>query len=114
MVDEFKIKIIGSEDKSLQLLGELLSNNTSRKIIRLLISKESYTNEIAKNLKLRVSLVIHHLKKLEELGIVEVSYKKIVKKGNEHRYFRMNPYIFLAPNSTVEDIHTKGITKFYF
>lgn len=114
MEDEFKIKIFGNDEKSLQLLGELLSNKTSRMIIRLLIDQESYTNEIATKLDLRVSLVIHHLKKLEALELLVISYKKIIKKGTDHRYFKMNPYLFLAPNSTSDEILTKGIQKFYF
>lgn len=114
MVEEFKIKIFGNDEKSLKLLGELLGNDTSRRIMRYLIVNESYTNQIATKLDLRVSLVIHHLKKLEQLGMIEVSYKEITKKGTKHRFFRMNPYFFLAPNTTPEDICTKGITKFYF
>ena len=39
-----KIKIFSSEDEKLKLLGELLSNKSSRDIIKLLIDKEMYTN----------------------------------------------------------------------
>ncbi len=103
-----KIKVFDAEDKYLKLLGELLSNDTSRKIIRMLIQKESYTNEISKKLDIRVSLVIHHLKKLEQLGVLEITHKQIVRKGNDHRYFRMVPGIFLMPNETKEEIHKSG------
>ena len=33
-----EVKVFGSDDRSLKLLGELLSNDTSRKIIRCLAS----------------------------------------------------------------------------
>jgi len=61
-----KIKVFSSEDEKLKLLGELLSNKSSRDIIKLLMNEEQYTNEMANKLDLRPNLVIHHLKKLEE------------------------------------------------
>lgn len=114
VVDEFKIRIFDNDDVSLKLLGELLGNDTSRRIMRFLIENESYTNQIATKLNLRISLVIHHLKKLEALDMIQISYKVIRKKGSKHRFFRMNPYFFLAPNTTAQEICTRGITKFYF
>lgn len=109
-----KIKIFDDEDNKLKLLGELLSNDTSRRIIKMLIGKESYTNEISKKLDIRVSLVIHHLKKLEELGVLEITHKQIVRKGNNHRYFRMIPGLFLVPSKTKEEIEESGFLKKFF
>jgi len=112
--DESKVKIFSSNDNDLKLLGELLSNDSSRSIIRLLIDKEMYTNEIATKLDMRVSLVIHHLKKLEELGLLELNRKKIVKKGNDHRFFRMKSNIFIFPNNSKEEIEEKGLLQRIF
>ncbi len=109
-----KIKVFDAEDNKLKLLGELLSNDTSRRIIKMLIQKESYTNEISKKLDIRVSLVIHHLKKLEQLGVLEINHKQIVRKGNNHRYFRMVPGLFLVPNETKEEMEKNGILKRIF
>lgn len=103
-----KIKVFSSEDEKLKLLGELLSNKSSRDIIKLLMNKEHYTNEIAKKLDLRPNLVIHHLKKLESLGLLETTKKRIVKKGNEHRYFRINLNLFITSNNTKDEIEKKG------
>lgn len=114
MEHEFKIKIIDSDEKSLIAFGQILCNRTSLKIIKLLIEKESYTNEISVILKINVSLVIHHLKKLEKLGILEITEKSLVKRGKNHRFFRMNPYIFVSPANTTEDIINHGIQKFIF
>lgn len=109
-----KIKVFSSEDEKLKILGELLSNKSSRDIIKLLMNKECYTNEIAKKLDMRVSLVIHHLKKLRELGLLEVKNKKIVKKGNEHRYYRVAPNLFVVANQTNEEIQEKGMLRKIF
>lgn len=109
-----KVKVFSSNDENLKLLGELLSNKSSRDIMRLLTDKEMYTSEIANKLDLRVNLVIHHLKKLEELGLLEVKNKKIVKKGNEHKFFRMIPNLFITPNKTKEEIEEKRIFQKIF
>lgn len=109
-----KIKVFSSDDEKLKILGELLSNKSSREIIKLLMEKEYYTNEIADKLDLRTNLIIHHLKKLEELGLLEITQKKIVKKGNDHRYFRMIPNLFLHPSETSEEMTQKKTLKKIF
>lgn len=109
-----KIKVFSSDDEKLKMLGELLSNKSSRDIIRLLSEKEMYTNEIADNLKLRPNLVIHHLKKLEDLKLLEINYKKILKKGKDHRYFRMTPHLFISTNQDKDRDNKKGIKYRFF
>ncbi len=108
-----KIKIFGSDD-DLKSLGELLSNETSRKIIKNLMENQMYTNEIATKLDMRVSLVIHHLKKMESLGLLEITDKKIKRKGEKHRFFTMNSDIFVTLDKTKEDFEKKGILKRIF
>ncbi|QMU55033.1 MAG: ArsR family transcriptional regulator [Nitrosopumilus sp.] len=113
-VNFHKIKVFSSYDEKLKLLGELLSNKSSRNIIKLLMDGEYYTNEIANKLDLRPNLVIHHLKKLEELGLLEITNKKIVKKGNQHRYFKINPSLLITPKYTKDEIKKNGIFQKMF
>jgi len=111
--DDNKIKIFASDD-NLKVLGELLSNETSRKIIKNLMEHQMYTNEIATNLDIRINLVIHHLKKLEELGLLEIVNKKIKRKGEKHRFFKINFDIFVTLDKNKEEIEKKGILKRIF
>ena len=108
-----KIKIFSSNE-SLKLLGELLSNKSSRDIIGLLVEKERYKNEIATVLNLKLNLVSHHLEKMELIGLVETSYKKITKKGEDHKFFRVNPKIFIMPNHSEKMIKEKGVLRKIF
>ncbi len=85
-----------NDDKNMKLLGEVISSNTCQKIIYNLMTKEMYTNEISTKLDMRVSLVIHHLKKLEKLGILEITVKQIDGKGLDHRFFKINTQIFIT------------------
>jgi len=111
--DENKIKVFASDD-NLKSLGELLSNETSRKIIMNLMASEMYTNEIATKLDIRVSLVIHHLRKLEELGLLEIIDKKIKRKGEKHKFFKMNFDIFITLDKNKDEIKENGILKRIF
>ncbi len=109
-----KIKVFYSEDDKLKIFGELLSNKSSRDIIKFLIEKERYTNEIAKKLEIRPNLVIHHLKKMEELGLLEITEKKISKNGNKHKFYKMIPNVFISPNYSKQEFEKKVMFKKIF
>lgn len=108
-----KIKVFATDD-NLKALGELLSNDSSRSIIYNLMTREMYTNEISTKLDMRVSLVIHHLKKLEDLGLLEITEKKIKRKGQEHRFFKIKSNIFVVLDNTKTEIKEKGILSKIF
>ena len=106
---EDRISVFTSDDKSLKLLGELLGNDTGRKIIRCLIERQMYTSELATKLGIPISLVIHHLKKLEELNLVDVEEKRITRKTKNHKFFRMTGKFFVLPNDSKDDINETGM-----
>ena len=108
-----KIKVFSSDDEKLKVLGELLSNKSSRDIIRLLIEKEMYTNEIAKKLELRPNLVIHHLQKMGSVGLLEITNKKITRKGEEHKFFRIPDGMIIFPQKPQGSIRNNSIRKVF-
>ena len=107
------IKAFYIDDESLKLLGEIFSNKTGRLMFRLLSEKEYYTNELANKLNITVSLTIHHLKKLEVLGLVEIKNKKIIPNGIERRFFKIKSEIFIS-KSTREKSEEKGLLQRIF
>lgn len=109
-----KIKVFYSDDEKLKIFGELLSNKSSRDIIKLLTEKEMYANEITNILDIRPSLVVHHLKKLEDVGLLIVTHKKIKKKGIDHKYYKMIPNVFVASTQTKNKIDKNGFVKKFF
>ncbi len=106
-----RIKVFFSDDEKLKLLGELLSNKSSRDIIKLLIDKEGYTNEIANKLELKVSLVIHHLQKMESIGLLEITNKKIARNGEMHRFFRIPTGMLILPTESKEKVNNELFKK---
>ena len=97
-----EIKVL-STDESLKILGELLSNESSRKMIKALIDRSMYANEIARDLELRPNLVVHHLRKMESIGLLEITSKKIIRKGVERRHFRIAKGLLVLPGTQNKD-----------
>ena len=79
-------------DQKLNMLGQLLGNVTSRRIIELISDQELYLAEItnAANI-IRTSTTIHHLKKLLKLEMVTVTNKKLHRRQKEHKHYKMKP-----------------------
>ena len=107
------IKVFSSEDGKLKILGELLSNKSSRDIIRLLIEKEMYINEIAKKLELRPNLVIHHLQKMQSIGLLAITNKKIIRKGENHRFFKIPAGMMIFPTKSESDTGNGFLKKIF-
>lgn len=93
----------GKDDTKLKILGELLSNDTSRTILILLKENEMYKQQIAKEIGIGVSTVIYHISKMEEIGLVFKSQKKIVRKGQEHNFYKISPKISIDLTKTQPD-----------
>ncbi len=110
-----EIEIITDDDDTLKILGELLANKTSRDLMKFLMSKSEYKKKISDELGVPFSLVEHHLKKLEKLGLVKITNKKLIKGGVLHKTYKITADgIFLMLNTTKKEIDEKGILKRIF
>jgi len=91
-----KIKVFSIEEESLAKLGLALRNDKCRKIIILLSKNQMYVNQIADNLKIGVNIVSDQVKVLRELGLLIITRKPIVRKGNDHNYYKLKTDIFIS------------------
>lgn len=108
---DVEIKVI-SQEESLKILGELLSNETSRNLMRFLMNKSAYKKKISDETKLAFPLVEHHLKKMEKLGLVKITNKKLIKGGVPHKTYKITADgIFLMLNTTDEEIEKNSVIK---
>lgn len=113
--ESLETKIFGYDDESLRDLGNILSNISSRKIIKLLINKEMYVNEIAYTLGIKPNVVIFHIKKLVKTGLVTVTNKELKRKGIKHKHYRMTTLnFFVNIDKTQTEIHESGFLKRIF
>lgn len=111
---DVEIKVI-SDEESLKILGELLSNQTSRDIMKFLMNKSAYKKKISDELNVSYSLIEHHLKKMEKLGLVKITNRKLIKKGVPHKTYKITADgIFLMLNTTEEEVEKSGVLKRIF
>lgn len=114
MKDKTEIKIFVDDEESLKILGELLSNKTSRDLIKFLMNKSTYKKKIADELGIPFSLIEYHLKKLEKLGLVKITNKKLTKKGIFHKNYKISAEGIFITFNTKEMIREEGILKRIF
>ena len=111
---DIEIEVIADDD-SLKILGELLANKTSRDLMKFLMNKSTYKMKISDELGVSFSLVEHHLKKLEKLGLVKITNKKLIKGGVLHKTYKITgDGIFLMLNTTNDEIRDKGTLRKIF
>ncbi|MEW6042979.1 MAG: winged helix-turn-helix domain-containing protein [Thermoproteota archaeon] len=82
-----KVEILSTDDEKIKLIGSLLSNDASRSILKLLFEQEMTANDIAKKTGMLLSLVIFHLQKMQEAGIVTISKIGKNSKGHDMKYY---------------------------
>jgi len=91
-----EIRVLSSDDEKIKVVGEVLANESSRTILRLLSSiDEMTTNQISQEIDLSIPLVSHHLKKMQEAGVVKVSRVGTSVKGQKMKYYCATNQSFL-------------------
>ena len=112
------VEIISTHDEKVKIVGEILSNDSSRKILNLLnASNEMTINEIAQKTGLSLSLVTHHLKRMQSAQVVKVSKVGRSVKGHKMNYYSTTNQSFLIVPSK-EPVHSivsslKKFSKFF-
>ncbi|MEO9277337.1 MAG: winged helix-turn-helix domain-containing protein [Nitrososphaera sp.] len=81
------IEILSTEDEKIKLIGNLLGNDSSRAILKLLLEKEMTANEIAQKTEQLLSLIIHHLQKMQEAGMIRITKTVKNTKGHDMKFY---------------------------
>lgn len=93
---EDDVEIISADDDKIKLVGEIFSNDSSRKILKLLSNDNEMTaNEIAQRNNMSLALTIHHLKRMQTAKMIKVSKTGISAKGQEMKYYAATNQSFL-------------------
>ena len=112
------VEIISTQDEKAKIVGEILSNDSSRKILNLLNGSNEFTlNEIAQTTGLSLSLVTHHLKRMQSAEVVKISRVGRSIKGQKMNYYCATNQSFLIvpskePASSVK-ASLKKFSKFF-
>lgn len=110
--DEKDIEILSTDDERLKIIGEILSNNTSRTILKLLISYEMTTHDIVQKTGISLSLVLHHINKMLNTKLVEISKISKSSKGQHMKHYTAKHGIMiLSPTPSQKAKSSKTFQK---
>jgi DNA-binding transcriptional ArsR family regulator len=68
-----RVEILSTEDQKIKAIGEILSSDSSREILKILFNDSLTANQIAQKTGISLPLVIYHLKKMQESGVVKIT-----------------------------------------
>lgn len=94
---EKKIEIVSAEDERLKIIGEILSSETSRTILKLLISCELSTHEIIQKTGISLSLVLHHVNKMLDAKLVGIVRITKSSKGQDMKHYKAKQGVLILP-----------------
>lgn len=98
-----KVEILSTDDEKIKKLGELLSNDSSRIILKLLFDADMTANQIAQKTDMLLSLVIYHLNKMMEFGIVKINKIEKNQKDHDMKYYAASKLaVIILPSKSVE------------
>lgn len=84
------------------MIGEILSNESSRSLFRLLISNELTAYQLVQKTNLSLSLVLHHLNKMQSSGIVKISKISQTSRNQNMKHYTAKSGIMILPQTASE------------
>ncbi|WKT57552.1 helix-turn-helix domain-containing protein [Candidatus Nitrosotenuis chungbukensis] len=98
-----KIEILSTDDQRIKAVGELLSSDSSRTILQLLFNEHMTANQIAQKTETSLPLVMYHLKKMQDAGVVSVSSTGKNTKSHNMKYYTVDKFaIVILPSGLSE------------
>lgn len=98
-----KIEILSTDDQRIKAVGELLSSDSSRTILKLLFNEHMTANQIAQKTETSLPLVMYHLKKMQDAGVVSVSSTGKNTKSHDMKYYTVDKFaIVILPSGLSE------------
>ena len=98
-----RVSIYDTDDDKLRALGEVLITDASRKILKLLFDHTLTANEIATKTSFSLQLVRYHIKKMQDVNLVEISKIGKNTKSHDMKYYSATKFaIVIVPTKFSE------------
>ena len=94
-----KIEILSTEDDKIKSIGEILSNDSSRSILKLLLDDTMTANQVAQKAGISLPLAIYHIKKMQDLEIIGVA----TANGNDTKYYTSTKFAFIITSARASE-----------
>ena len=96
-----KIDILSMDDDKIKQVGELLSSDASRSILKLLFKNTMTANEIAKNTGISLPLVMYHLKKMQSANMVRITNVGKTIKSKDMNFYTTTKFAIIIVSDSV-------------
>ena len=111
-IDSDKIDILSTEDEKLKEIGEILSSDSSRQILKLLFNNSLSANQIAQKTEMSLPLVIHHLKKMQNVGVVKITNIGKNTKSHDVKFYTIDKVAIVILPSEMQQPAKKSKSLF--
>lgn len=98
-----RVEIISTEDQKMKSIGEILSSDSSRAILKILFNDSLTANQISQKTEISLPLVIYHLKKMQESGVVKITSVGKNTKSHDMKFYTVDKLaIIILPSQMSE------------
>src|SRR3990172_8230424 len=87
-----KVEILSTEDEKIKAVGEILSSDSSRKILKLLFNQSLTANQISQKIGVSLPLVIYHLKKMQESDVIKITNVGKKTKSHDVKFYTVDKF----------------------
>jgi len=93
-----KVEILSTDDEKIKAMGEILSTDASRQILKLLFNESMTANQISQKTDLSLPLVIYHLKKMQDANVVKITNVGKNIKSHDMKFYTLDKFaIVIVP-----------------
>src|SRR5438552_10150507 len=98
-----RVGIYDTDDERIRALGEVLITDVSRTVLKMLFAETLTANEIAIKTGYSLQLVRYHLKKMQDVGLIEISKIGKNTKAHDMKYYSATKFaIVILPSKFTE------------
>ncbi len=95
-----KFLMLSLEEKETKKIANVISNESCRKILDCLATKEATATELSETLSIPLSTITYNIQQLVETGLVSADEFHYSKKGKEVLHYKLaNKYIIITPKA---------------
>lgn len=98
-----RVGIYDTDDERLRALGEVLITDASRAVLKMLFDDTLTANEISTRSGFSLQLVRYHLRKMQDVGLVEISKVGKNTKSHDMKYYSATKFAIVIVPSKFAD-----------
>jgi DNA-binding transcriptional ArsR family regulator len=85
-----RVEILSTEDEKIKKIGEILSSDSSREILKILFNDAMTANQISQKTGISLPLVIYHLKKMQESKMIKIANVGKNTKSHDMKFYTVD------------------------